>query len=226
MNEETRQAEAQREEYLANVTRMLRSRMSPLESYESVEELRAHITAMAAAYQEMGLEPHQAMELALQRFGSADTIGKGLATASSTPAKPRFAMPLAVPIVLVASTLLGGFLMKAVDLSFMAIFPTTSPTPPEVDLAISFFVCLVVAPVGWLMRKRPALHCGLLGLLVMNGALFLTLYRTYMSLHRDAALLFLVVSLSVAIFTLCTFASAFARVVERRYAYFTKFTVR
>ena len=63
-----------REEYLHRVGQDLATRLSPLETYESVEEMRSHINAMASAYEEVGIEPVAAMHAALQKFGNSETV--------------------------------------------------------------------------------------------------------------------------------------------------------
>lgn len=68
---EHQQAAELRETYLAEVARRLDSTMTPLESRDSLSEFREHIDAMAAAYQELGMNPVEAMRAALERFGTA-----------------------------------------------------------------------------------------------------------------------------------------------------------
>ncbi len=64
-----------RETYLAEVSRTLARKLSPLEAYETIQEMRAHIDAMAGAYQELGMDPAEAMEAALQKIWPIESGG-------------------------------------------------------------------------------------------------------------------------------------------------------
>ena len=62
-NTELNEASSARETYLIEVTLSLSHRLAPPEILESIQELRVHIDAMAAAHEELGVEADAAMRL-------------------------------------------------------------------------------------------------------------------------------------------------------------------
>ncbi len=86
---ERNQANAEREIYLVEVTRCLAARLSPLEVYEAVTELRDPIDAMAAAHEELGLDAESAIRLSLKKFGEPKRLGESLGQASGRRGRRR-----------------------------------------------------------------------------------------------------------------------------------------
>ncbi len=102
---------ALREIYLAEVSRQLQNRLSSVEVYDSVLEMRAHIDAMSDAYEELGMEPTEAMRLAVARFGSAKSV------TSDLPSKERITgsrdtFHQLIPTAIILS--LTGFMFAAI----------------------------------------------------------------------------------------------------------------
>ena len=100
-----------REAYLAEVTNRLRLVMTPVEEHEMIAEMRAHIDAMSDAYEELGMEPTEAMRLAVARFGSAKSV------TSDLPSKERITgsrdtFHQLIPTAIILS--LTGFMFAAI----------------------------------------------------------------------------------------------------------------
>ena len=85
--------------------------MTPVEEHEMIAEMRAHIDAMSDAYEELGMEPTEAMRLAVARFGSAKSV------TSDLPSKERITgsrdtFHQLIPTAIILS--LTGFMFAAI----------------------------------------------------------------------------------------------------------------
>ena len=85
-----------REAYLSDVSREVQGSLTPLEAFESVQEMREHLNAMAAAYVDLGTEPCAAMLAAIDKFGPARRLGKVLIRSARPQSRAERASVLAV----------------------------------------------------------------------------------------------------------------------------------
>jgi len=162
-----------REQYLSQVATKLGSRMSPFEVFETVSEIRAHIDAMAAAYEELGIPPDEAMQAALAKFGSPKTVGKSLAKAVGIESVDG--SPAALLLTLAGTFTLGGLSLLMCDSINLA--PTQAPMV-HVDFAAGGSAGILIGLLAWQSRQKPvrfaATICGLTAVLL--GILFVPNY--------------------------------------------------
>src|SRR5579859_4441771 len=71
-------ARAALETYLDTLCRPLAEATPPEEQRAIRDEMRAHLLALAAAHEELGNTPEEAMQAALRKFGSAQKVGAAL----------------------------------------------------------------------------------------------------------------------------------------------------
>jgi len=97
------------EDFLLRVTASLRSEMSPFELDETIRELRSHLIASAAAFEEVGLSPYEAMRAAIQRFGEPEKIDKDLAReARKSKANPAARTTIGWAALVCGPLMVGG----------------------------------------------------------------------------------------------------------------------
>ena len=138
-----------REAYLAEVSRLLYNRVSAVEAFETVREMRQHLDASASAHVEVGVESRVAMRAAIESFGSARSIARGIARSNGTV---ELRWPLATRLVLVAA--FGGAAMIWLDY-FGWLVHLWSGTDPQAELAIGAVFALITALVAWRLRPSP-----------------------------------------------------------------------
>jgi hypothetical protein len=206
LNHESNQAKLTREAFLDDVAFRLRRRLSPLDVYDSIEEMRSHIDAISAAYQELGLPANEAMDAAVAKFGSAEKIGKSIAGSS----KPVISFAKLAPIAITMSTtaVVGGVLMVLIDY-FLVTFNDFWPAF-GLDLAVGGTFGAVVALIGFFVKWKPATF----GAALMVGIdllLCFTLLQTYSALGKGSMNLQILMLMSPSVFVI-----GFASVQVRR----------
>jgi len=172
-------ASADRETYLAEVTKGLHNRLSPIETYHQIDEIRQHLKALASAYEEMGWAPADAMRDALLKFGNASEIAKGILEAMNLPSSPQVfgetygprravtSMRAFLRLILMG-TIIGTGLAKFVD---QLISTAPQPTAWPTLFAIGAYASCFVAGICWSFTKlRPSM----IGLLVAGSSTVLT----------------------------------------------------
>lgn len=204
-----------RERYLADVTQQLRSRQSALETYETTNELRDHINAMAAAYAEVGMDAESAMVAALEKFGAPAQIGTSLAVASSDQnhlnrTTRGISIPFGFLVTTVASIATGALLVGALNLEGLWMHGWRT-MPIDLIIEIGAAAGVIVSPFAWWFRKLKPVMFAMCLTCVANVMLAWTLYSTYASLGRFADLVYVALDLSVLFFILGVVASAATR---------------
>jgi hypothetical protein len=173
------QAMVLREEYLAEVTKRLSGRLSALEAFESIQEMRGHIDAMAAAYEELGLEPCGAMKAAIEKFGKAGHIGS--AVAQTTPNVGPIGFVVGISIALITESVIGAALMLIIDLWFATHQGMNYDW--GIDMAVGAGAGAVVALFGWFWRLRPIYFASVV-CCSASTFLWFTLCQTFMVAGR------------------------------------------
>jgi len=200
-----------REAYLEEVSATLRLRLTPLEVFESISEMRAHIDAMAAAYEELGMESEAAMAAALDKFGSSAHIGSVIAEISSKPFVDADAA--AFIATLASGSVFGMSLMVLTDYGFAAL-NHPSANIITLDLQIGGGIGATIAMVAWKTRLSPAAFGAFLAI-GLNIFLWFTLYQTYIMLGKPWCNLQLELLLTPAIFILGSACVRFAQIFRR-----------
>jgi len=165
----TEEVGAQREIYLEEVSRTLRDQLLPLEAYETIQEMREHLDAMAAAYQELGLEPADAMKAAIQKFGESRKVAEQLGAVSGRMGVREWATGVAFSMLSTAA--LGAALLAAVDLG-------TIGQIIDMDLLVGSIAGAVFGASAWIFPARPLKFSGFWSVVVTAIAL-------YMLWHHD-----------------------------------------
>jgi len=146
------EAGLQREVYLDEIARTLRRRISPLEAYETVQEMREHLDAMSAAYQEVGLEPVEAMKAAIQKFGASETLGTALVQPETKRSfRPRV---FALFVNLLAEASLGSVVMIGADVMITRGRPGMDAII-GMDVLMGAVLGSTVALIGWFVSLSP-----------------------------------------------------------------------
>jgi len=188
-----------REAYLLKVTRRLQTRLSPLAAYEEVGELREHLDAMAAAYEELGMAPETAMCSAIAKFGPAEKIGGELAKVGSAP-QPGIAMRATLFLGLFAGqTLFAAALIAVFDTIHTATFGGAATF--DVECVIGAVIALVVSTVSWNCPRLRPLTAGFLWVGV-HLTVMTYIYWWMVSVGLGSHVPFLVVAHSIMIFLL------------------------
>ncbi|MDR3689601.1 MAG: hypothetical protein P4L46_09510 [Fimbriimonas sp.] len=156
------QAKALREVYLAEVSQQLQGRLSPLDTYEALQEMRLHIDLMAATAQGQGLAAADAMERALADFGAPSDVSKPVQGSGGR----RGALPLTISLLV--SSLFGALIMCNALFAQATLHHFKVHGWPLV-FAIGAIYGLCVGLGAWFSRLKP-LHIGLLcvGFFVMS----------------------------------------------------------
>ncbi len=144
-----------REIYLSEVSRNLQHRLGPLELYESIQEMRIHIDAIAAAHMELGMPPNEAMNKALKKFGESGHLSKGHSVVGRGDAAKRFSLTVVscmafVTVVCVAESKVSGN-------------PGHAHLSQVVSLGLGYGAS--IGMLAWFTRLKPSLF-GLFCLLV------------------------------------------------------------
>jgi hypothetical protein len=126
-------ADASREAYVAEVTRSLALRLSPLELYEAQTEIRNHLVASAAAYEEIGLDAGPAMSAAIEKFGNPANLRRELA--ASAPIHISESSLLRMLLTLAGSAQVGLLLMILADQVLVKV-GQVSQADPVLDLVV------------------------------------------------------------------------------------------
>jgi hypothetical protein len=209
---ERNQANAEREIYLVEVTRCLSARLSPIEVYESVTELRDHIDAMAAAHEELGLDSETAMRLSLGKFGDPRSLGESLGQASGKtwsgrirPDVPIF-LPATVALTMLTTWVSAFVLLNLCDFLFLVSFHGM-PMGVQRSGTISFVVADIVTLLAvFVPHKRSFAFAGwLTG--AFNVFMGLTLYQTYLNLGRSQEFVLIAATLTVSVYAIGFVAS-------------------
>lgn len=190
-------AKSCREEFLDEVAIRLRGRLTPFESYESIDEMRGHIDAMAAAYGELGMEPVPAMEAALAKFGSPEEIGAAIA--GTKPLSIPYGAAAAGLLTIAGEAVLGIVLMNLVEAFF--ITQNHGRVDFRMDCLIGGGLGAAIGFAASKVRMKPASFGGLLAL-GLNVFLFCTLYQTYIRLNKGYMNLWLELLLTPSIYVL------------------------
>lgn len=148
-----------REVYLAEVSQQLHGRLSPLAAFETTNELREHINAMADAYIELGMDPEIAMASALERFGPSGKVGSSVAR-EAPASRPKLVLQVQLPISLLLLTFVVAMVASlgvVVSLYFaFAFLPVHSPSGGTY-FTVALAVSLVISPIVWFFwRLRPS----------------------------------------------------------------------
>jgi hypothetical protein len=157
------EAAAVREEYLSEVTKALRERLTPLKTFEQIDELRQHLSAMADAYEEIGCTREAAMQNAVRKFGDASTIAKGLVQGTAKPAEFKiFGDPLtpgkavasmrALLLLIGVGTLIGVGVLLAMN---VVTGRTTITGVGLVAIGSAYASCIAAAICWSFPRQRP-----------------------------------------------------------------------
>ena len=166
-----------REAYLADVTERLHAEMSPLELYESVQEMRTHLDCMASAYEELGLEPKTAMEQAVSQFGQPEQVAP---TTTDLGVLARESYSFGQGMVAFIGAALAYVL---VGLSWIWFHYSHQAT----ILGGSTFVygTLIGGVVGFFAScyKKRCFEFGLITSIVVNALMFLTVFRPSMFVY-------------------------------------------
>ncbi len=206
------EAEAAREAYLVQVSKQLSTRLSPLEMYETVEEMRAHVNAMALAYQEVGLSPIDAMKAALAKFGAADSVGAGADTSTGKAKKFSHERLNTVALSALANAFSGVIVFFLIDLSFVAT-GASSHAEAGIDCVIGSISGLIIGLVVSILRLSPLrgalVAVGLIDALV--AGLILQTYRADNVVHAAPGAVFV---FNVAAFVLGITGSLLCRYVS------------
>ena len=145
-------ADASREAYVAEVTRSLAMRLSPLELYEAQTEIRNHRVASAAAYEEIGLEAIPAMSAAIEKFGNPANLRRELA--ASAPLHISHSSLLRMLLTLAGSAQVGMLLMIGADQVFVRT-GLVSQAEPVLDMVVGGVVGLVMGFFARYVRTSP-----------------------------------------------------------------------
>ena len=190
-------ADAIRETYLSDLSIRLRGRLSPLEIFESTQEMRSHIDAMAAAHEELGLDPVDAMKTSLEKFGEAQQVGQQFNTVGSKWGEIR--IPIAFVQTFLIGFLLGSLAMLFVD-DWFVVTHQFQAGGIRLDIEIGGCFGAIASIFGSIFRKYP-IRYGLSVCILVNFFIGLTLYQTYVAIGRVE------VFFECAIWmTLCSFA--------------------
>ena len=159
------QAIEQREIYLSEVSRKIEKSMSPLEVYESVEELRSHITAMAAAHEELGMDSLDAMRVSLEKFGPAGGLGLSIAGVVNE-------LPIGLGVIVknVAASMLFTLMAGAATAFFLleiiilvaVRWMGCEPIPEAFAFLGAFLISGIASPFAWAMDRVKCVAFGLL----------------------------------------------------------------
>ncbi|MDR3689577.1 MAG: permease prefix domain 1-containing protein [Fimbriimonas sp.] len=135
-----------REDFLRRLAQGLSRNMSPFERDDIVKEVRTHLVASSAAFEELGLNSIDAMKEAIERFGDAERIKRQLSE-QVRPPRPEF-LPASLSIVV--SFVIGGVLLTLAD---FAIYLTGVVSHPSEG---SWMIGGVIGSmVGWAIYRRP-----------------------------------------------------------------------
>jgi len=196
-----------REAYLDEVSTRMRGRLSSLELFETIREMREHIDATAAAYEEVGLDPASAMSAALEKFGDSKRIGEEVATAAAP--RPNTGLAFAFLRSLMGSACLGAVLLSTVDLMVVCLNPRVNGGY-NVDSAVGGVCGLVVGLVAWLAPFRPKPYAITL-CVMLNALLAYTLYPFYFGTAQAMIAVELGIGLTLALFCLGYTSAKMAR---------------
>ncbi len=167
-NHEQRRAVELRETYLAEVEQSLRRRLAPLETYETIEELRVHLSAMTAAHEELGMTSEAAMAASLGKFGPAKEIGGSLSLAAlegeATQVVNESARAFASAVLLgVAIAFVVGWKAEVVDQQLVSHGLWTLPS-----LLLALSLAILVALFASIFPRWGPIKVGLASAFVLN----------------------------------------------------------
>jgi len=129
-----------------------------MERFETLSEIRAHLVASAAAYEELGLSPVEAMTAAIDSFGDIRKIGREVMIESASPERSRLSGFVSVGVGSISSAML----FPLADAAFVVTHTVSNPSPgmAAIGAVTGFFLglCLFLRP-----RTLPvaALRAGL-----------------------------------------------------------------
>jgi hypothetical protein len=167
-----------REAYLAEVSFELRNRLSPLEAYETIEEMRAHLTMLAAAYEEVGCDAAEAMVQATLKFGKPKVVAASHGENSHGQNLKRMSREEAPALIGAA---LGSLTLLSVDL-FLCLLRSQWNLLLTPDIVIGGVAGLMLGLLARYQRPNPY-YFGLFSVLVVD-ALGLMLYSSYAATGR------------------------------------------
>jgi len=214
-----RRASELREKFLAEVSIRLIYRMEPLQAYEAIEELRAHINAMAAAREEVGMEAEKAMRLSLDSFGTARKLGQSIASASAgSTLSPRFLVRQMAPPLLLAATVLvtwaAAFCILDVAVWLFSYLFRWDEWMAIKVARLSVVLALIVSPIAWLLRELKPSAFGLFAVSILNILFGTTIYP---DLHTLGGLTEFSFTLTLTMFFLAMATNASIRLYDKRF---------
>ena len=134
------------ERFLDQVSVGLSKEVSVFERDDTIKEMRSHLLACAAAFEELGLTPYDAMAAAIDRFGDAATIQSQLLKEHRKGSHRHVSQ-----IVTVGSgAIFGAILMVAADCSLV-----WTHTVGNRSLAMAPIGMVVGGLIGASLYKRP-----------------------------------------------------------------------
>jgi len=174
---ETTDPAQMREEFLDTCAREMKS-ISALERYETIAEMRAHLVALAAAHEELGLTPTDAMATAIAGFGDARLIGKKIQQESGKIEVSWLPLISAIG----SGAIISATLMTVLD---QIIVATGLVSYPSTGMPVVGAVTGLLIGLSLFVRRRTAAQAALwAGMLVPAAFLLLVflLNRSFVSL--------------------------------------------
>jgi len=152
-----------REEFLDTSAREMKG-LSALERHETIVEMRAHLVALAAAHEELGLSPIDAMVTAIAGFGDARSIGKEIRQASGS-------VESRLPLIVASGSgaVVCSMLATAADLTMVAL-KIVSNRSQEMGV-IGALIGLTIGVSLYRRRRSPGIAALRAGIIVPSALL-------------------------------------------------------
>jgi hypothetical protein len=152
------------EQYIEEVKADLRH-LPEAEQGGEVAEIRAHLEALTAQYEALGLSEETATATALEQFGSAKTLNKGLRRArwramgkqiasfwwgrDSIPVATFFSTSIAIIAIILLTGLVKQLEYKLLSVFYPHLITTAHAMPPETPVSLLWFLLVDIGMV-WL----------------------------------------------------------------------------
>jgi len=156
-----------REQFLETCAREMKG-LSALEFYETTAEIRAHLTALAAAHEELGLTPVEAITTAIKNFGDPRSIGKEIQKAIE-PAVSR--LPLIVAIG--SGAIICSAFMTAAD---WMLCVSGLVAPPSSGSPLAGAVIGIVLGLSLFLHRRTTAIAAIRAAVIVPSVFFFIVY--------------------------------------------------
>jgi hypothetical protein len=207
-----------REKYLLSVHRSLGPSLSAREQFETLQELRTHLGAIALAEMELGSSPLEAMKSAIVKFGGPEIVAADPANGTRRQIK-LLATSIGVAL------LLNLVAVPITDLVLPHNFERVSPTAHFIlDLMRDFPQILLIGVSSCSLRAKPYAIAAALSLvttllLVSEMLVQLTAYGRAAQLGlflRNPQFVETIFVQAMTVFSVSLLTAIFARRAERR----------